>query len=76
VSPGTLRGIPDSLHQRLWPFIPTRGFLELLGKLSLLGQPTVCLGLPCKVLNQSIVGLSSLSETAYSTSHEIPNDGR
>jgi hypothetical protein len=26
-------------------------------------------------LNQSIVGLSPLSETVYSTSHEIPNDG-
>jgi hypothetical protein len=26
-------------------------------------------------LNQSIVGLSMLSETTYSTSHEIPNDG-
>jgi hypothetical protein len=30
---------------------------------------------PCKVLNQSIVGLSPLSETTYSTIHEIPNDG-
>jgi hypothetical protein len=28
VIPGILRGILDSLHQRLWPFIPTRGFLE------------------------------------------------
>jgi hypothetical protein len=27
-------------------------------------------------LNQSIVGLSPLFETTYSTSHEIPNDGR
>jgi hypothetical protein len=26
-------------------------------------------------LNQSIVGISPLSETTYSTSHEIPNDG-
>jgi hypothetical protein len=26
-------------------------------------------------LNQSIVGLSPLSETTYSTSHEILNDG-
>jgi hypothetical protein len=26
-------------------------------------------------LNESIVGLSPLSETTYSTSHEIPNDG-
>jgi hypothetical protein len=27
VTPGISRGMPDSLHQRLWPFIPTRGFL-------------------------------------------------
>jgi hypothetical protein len=27
VIPGILRGIPDSLHQGLWPFIPTWGFL-------------------------------------------------
>jgi hypothetical protein len=26
-------------------------------------------------LNQSILGLSPLPETTYSTSHEIPNDG-
>jgi hypothetical protein len=26
--------------------------------------PSVCLGLPCKVINQSIVSLSPLSETA------------
>jgi hypothetical protein len=38
-------------------------------------KSTVCLGLPCKVINQSIVGLSPLSETTYSTGHEIPNDG-
>jgi hypothetical protein len=43
------RGSPDSLHQRLWPFIPTRGFLGTVWWLSLRGQPTVCLGLPCKV---------------------------
>jgi hypothetical protein len=28
----------------------------------LAGHPTACLGPPCKVLNQSIVGLSPLSE--------------
>jgi hypothetical protein len=52
--------------------------LQILGTvwwLSSRGHPTVCLGLPCKVLNQSIVGLSPLSETTYSTSHQIPNDG-
>jgi hypothetical protein len=31
---------------------------------SLLGHHSVCLGLPCKVINQLIVGLSPLSETA------------
>jgi hypothetical protein len=75
VSPGASRGISDSLHQKLWPFIPTRGFLGTVWWLSSRGHPTVCVGLPCKVLNQSIVGLSPLSETTYSTSHEIPNDG-
>jgi hypothetical protein len=69
------RGIPDNRYQRLWPFIPTRGFLGTPWWLSLRGHPTVCLGLPCKVINQSIVGLSPLSETTYSTSHEIPSDG-
>jgi hypothetical protein len=28
------------------------------------GAPSVCLGLPSKVINQSVVGLSPLSETA------------
>jgi hypothetical protein len=28
-----------------------------------------------KGLNQLVVGLSPLSETTYSTGHEIPNDG-
>jgi hypothetical protein len=27
------------------------------------GAPSVCLGLPCKVINQSIVGVLPLSET-------------
>jgi hypothetical protein len=49
VSPGASRGIPDSLHQRLCPFIPTRGFLGTVWWLSSRGHPTVCLGLPCKV---------------------------
>jgi hypothetical protein len=40
-----------------------------------LNNPTVCLGLPCKVLNQLVVGLSPLSETTYPTGHNIPNDG-
>jgi hypothetical protein len=43
--------------------------------LSSRGHPTVCFGPPCKVLNQLVVVLSPLSETTYSTSHEIPNGG-
>jgi hypothetical protein len=35
----------------------------------------VCLGPPCKVLNQSVVDFSPLSETTYPTGHDIPNDG-
>jgi hypothetical protein len=49
VSLGASRAIPDSLHQRLWPFIPTRGFLGTVWCLSSRGLPTMCLGLPCKV---------------------------
>jgi hypothetical protein len=49
VSPGASRGMPDSLHQRLCPFIPTRGFLATVWWLSSWGHPTVCLGLPCKI---------------------------
>jgi hypothetical protein len=74
VNLGASRGLPDSLHQILWPFISTWGFLGTVWWLSSWGHTTVCLGLPSKVLNQSIVGLSPLSETTYSTSHEIPND--
>jgi hypothetical protein len=35
----------------------------------------VCLGPPRKVIKQSVVGLSPLSETTYPTSHDIPYDG-
>jgi hypothetical protein len=72
---GASWGKPDNQYQRLWPFIPTRGFLGTAWWLSSRGHPTVCLGLPCKVANQSMVSLSPLSETTYSTGHEIPNDG-
>jgi hypothetical protein len=72
---GISRGIPDSLHQRLWPFIPTRGFLETAGEIVLLGAAYRVFGFTLQGLNQSIVGLSPLSETTYSTRHEIPNDG-
>jgi hypothetical protein len=75
MSLGALRGMPDNRFQRLWPFIPTRGFLGTAWWLSLRGHPTMCLGLPCKVINQLVVVLSPLSETTYSTGHEILNDG-
>jgi hypothetical protein len=35
----------------------------------------VCLGPPCKVIYQSVVSLSLLSETTYPTGHDIPYDG-
>jgi hypothetical protein len=75
VNLGASRGMPDNWYQRLWPFIPIREILGTAWWLSSRGHPTVCLGLPCKVIYQSIVGLSPLSETTYSTSHEITNDG-
>jgi hypothetical protein len=75
VSPGTSRGIPDSLHQRLWPFIPTRGLLGTVWEVVLAGAAYRVFRSTLQGLNQSIVGLSPLSETTYSTSHEIPNDG-
>jgi hypothetical protein len=75
VSLGALRGMPDNRYQRLWPFIPTRGFLGTAQWLSSRGHLTVCLDPPCKVINQSIVGLSPLSKTTYSTGHEIPKYG-
>jgi hypothetical protein len=66
-------GIPDSLVPRTVISIPNRGSVGTAWSVStLLGHRSVCLGLPCKVLNQSIVGLSPLSETAYSTGHDIP----
>jgi hypothetical protein len=66
-------GIPDSLVPRTVISIPYRGSMGTAWSVSaLLGHHSVCLGPPCKVLNQSIIGLSPLSETAYSTSHDIP----
>jgi hypothetical protein len=50
-------------------------FWELPGKVVLAGAAYRVFGSTLQGLNQSIVGLSALSETAYSTSHEIPNDG-
>jgi hypothetical protein len=46
----TLRGIPANLAPMTVGIAPNpRTFGNGLGKLSLRGQPTVCLGLPCKV---------------------------
>jgi hypothetical protein len=42
VIPGISQGILDSLHQRLWPFISTRGFLETAWESCPFGG-----GLPC-----------------------------
>jgi hypothetical protein len=75
VSPSASRGIPDRLHQRLWPFIPTWGFLGTIWWLSSRGASHRVFRSTLQGLNQSIVGLSPLSETTYSTSNEIPNDG-
>jgi hypothetical protein len=58
-------GIPDSLVLRTVISIPNRGSMGTAWSVSaLLGHHSVCLGLPCKVLNQSTVDLSPLSETA------------
>jgi hypothetical protein len=47
---GTLRGMPANLVPMTVGSVPNpRTFGNYLGKLSLRGQPTVCLGLPCKV---------------------------
>jgi hypothetical protein len=57
--------MPDSLVPGTVSFDPKpRIFGNHLVMSALLGHYSVCLGLPCKVLNQSIVGLSPLSETA------------
>jgi hypothetical protein len=66
-------GIPESLVPRTVISIPNQGSTGTVWSVSaLLGHRSMCLGLRCKVLNQSIVGLSPLSETAYSTGHDIP----
>jgi hypothetical protein len=61
---GASRGTPDSLVPRTVSFDPKpRTFGNRLVVVHV-GSPSVCLGLPCMVINQSIVGLSPLSETA------------
>jgi hypothetical protein len=49
-------------------------FWKRPGKVVLAGAAYRVFGSTLQGLNQSIVGLSPLSETTYSTSHEIPND--
>jgi hypothetical protein len=61
---GALRGTLDSRVLGTGSFDPNlRTFGNRLVVVHV-GAPSMCLGLPCKVMNQSIVGLSSLSETA------------
>jgi hypothetical protein len=58
-------GIPDSLVPRTVISVLNRGSMGTAWSVSaLLGHRSVCLGVPCKVLNQSIVDLSPLSEIA------------
>jgi hypothetical protein len=60
----TMWGTPDSYVPGTIRFDPkTRTFENRLVVVHV-GASSVCLGLPCKVINQSIVGLSLLSETA------------
>jgi hypothetical protein len=49
VTLGALRGISDSLYQRLQDSILIRRVLGTAWRLSSRGNPTMCLGLPCKV---------------------------
>jgi hypothetical protein len=66
-------GMPDTLVPGTVSYYPKLRILGAVWSVSaLLGHCSVCLGLPCKALNQSIVGLSPLSEIAYSTGHDIP----
>jgi hypothetical protein len=74
VSPGASRGMLKSLHQRLAFYSDPRIFGNRL-VVVLVGASHHVFRSILKGLNQSIVGLSPLSETTYSTSHEIPNDG-
>jgi hypothetical protein len=55
----------DSLVPGTVSYYPNRRiFGNRLVSVGSVGHRSVCLGLPCKVLNQSIVNLSPLSETA------------
>jgi hypothetical protein len=68
------RGSPDSWHQRLAFYPDPRIFGNRL-VVVLAGASHRVFRSTLQGLNQSIVGLSPLSETTYSTSYEIPNDG-
>jgi hypothetical protein len=61
---GALRGMPDSLVPRNVRFNPKLKTFGTAWWLSMWGHPTMCLGLSCKVINQSIIDLSPFSETA------------
>jgi hypothetical protein len=61
----TVWGILDSLVPRTVILIPNRRFLGTAWSVSALrGHCSVCLGLPYNGFNQSIVGISPLSDTA------------
>jgi hypothetical protein len=60
----TVWGMPDSRVPGTVSFDPKLMTFGNRLVVVRVGAPTMCLGLPCKVINQSIVGLSSLPETA------------
>jgi hypothetical protein len=55
--------MPDSRVPRTISFDPKPSTFGYLMVVVLVEHPTVCLGLPCKVINQSIISLSPLYET-------------
>jgi hypothetical protein len=57
-------GMPDSLIPGTVSYYPNPRIFGVWSVSALLGYRSVCLGPPCTVMNQSIVGLSPLSETA------------
>jgi hypothetical protein len=61
---GALRGTPDIRVPRIVSFDPKPRIFGNRLVVVHVGAPSVCLSLPCKVINQSIVSLSPLSETA------------
>jgi hypothetical protein len=75
VTPGISRGMPDSCTKDCGLSSRPEDFWGRPGKVVLAGAAYRVFGSTLQGLNQSIVGLSPLSETTYSTSHEIRNDG-